>query len=144
MHAKRIILHHSLTADGKTVSWNAIRRYHIDTLGWNDIGYHFGIELINDTYEILSGRMINIPGAHTKGCNHDSLGICFVGNFDLVSVPSQQWELGVKLVSSLCNVLGIPLSQIHGHREYAAKSCPGKLFDAGKFIHNVAAFPIPV
>jgi N-acetylmuramoyl-L-alanine amidase len=137
MIPKRIVLHHSLTADSGTVSWGAIRRYHTETNGWSAIGYHFGIELVGDWYEVLLGRMMNETGAHTAGQNHDSLGVCFVGNFDETPVPDEQWRAGVKLVRGLCTVFGIPASQIYGHREFAPKSCPGKLFDVARFAREV-------
>ena len=58
MTPRRIIIHHSATKDGRTFSWSAIRRYHVHTLGWTDIGYHAGIELIGDDFECLFGRAL--------------------------------------------------------------------------------------
>jgi len=133
MIPKQIILHHSLTKDGTTVSWGAIRRYHIYTNKWENIAYHFGLELIGDYYEILLGRMMYEMGAHTYGQNRDSLGICFVGNYDLSEVPPEMWKRGIDLVSTLCRIFDIDTDNIHGHNEYAPKSCPGKNFNVQGF-----------
>ena len=140
MQPKRIIIHHSLTKDSGTVSWDAIRQYHTYVKGWKDIGYHYGIELVNDHYEIMVGRMMDEVGAHTYGHNSDSLGICFIGNFDIAPVPPAQWGLGVQLAGSLCNILHIPYGGITGHRDYASKSCPGKLFNMDEFRADVNSY----
>lgn len=141
MKPEAIVIHHSLTEDGQTVSWGAIRRYHTQELGWRDIGYHYGIEMVGGSYEVLLGRMMNETGAHCKqeGMNYKSLGICFVGNFDEIEVPGDQWVVGIKLVTSLCEVLGIGVDKIYGHREFASyKSCPGTNFDIDVFRAGVA------
>lgn len=139
-----IIVHHSLTRDGSTVSWDAIRRYH-KSLGWDDIGYHYGVELVNDKYEILMGRMPNEKGAHTKELNMNSvgIGICCVGNFDLGPPPQEQMDKLIELVRWLQSDFHITKSHVLGHREVGAlvgfdwtkgnyKSCPGKRFDMNK------------
>ena len=134
-----IILHHSATKDGQTVSWNAIRRYHVKECAWGDIGYHFGIELVGDagdpdgSYEILMGRMPDRPGAHTKDHNQDSLGVCFVGQFDADPPPPAQWRKGVELVAWLCRRFGISAAGVFGHRDFANKTCPGTAFDLNVF-----------
>ena len=136
MRPKYIILHHSLTADSATVSWRAIHKYHADKLGRKDIGYHFGIERVKKNYEILIGRMMNVYGAHCleEGMDHKSLGICFIGNYDLMEPSKEMWELGLRLVGSLIQIFGIPVENVKGHSDYASyKSCPGKMFSVRKF-----------
>lgn len=132
----RIVIHHSLTKDSETVSWGAIRRYHTKTLGWSGIGYHWGIELLRDQTEILVGRMPDIKGAHVRGYNADSLGICIVGNFDETPPPLQSWMQAVRLVKWLKKKY--PEAEILGHRELDPnKSCPGKLFSMDQFRRDV-------
>ena len=134
MKPERIIIHHSLTKDGSTVSWDAIRRWHMglhpdSPYKMRDIGYHFGIELIGNRHEILVGRLPNEPGAHTKGYNKNSLGVCVVGNFDIDPVPREAFALCVRLVSWLCHNFEISFAHVEGHKMYAQKTCPGLNFD---------------
>jgi hypothetical protein len=145
MTPKRIILHHSLTEDGATVSWGAIRNWHMGLhpdspyreKPMRDIGYHFGIELAGSRHEVLLGRMPDAQGAHALGQNSDSIGICFVGNFDLAPPYGAQWALGLKLVAWLCRNFRIPAGQVLGHRDFASKSCPGKMFDVARFVREL-------
>lgn len=135
MRPEYIIIHHSLTKDSQTVSWNAIRNYHL-SLGWHDIGYHFGIELIDFTYEIFVGRMMLESGAHCKqaAMNYRSIGICCVGNFDLGPVPVAQFRKLVALTQTLMAVFNINSFKVRPHREYATyKTCPGSKFQWDEF-----------
>lgn len=131
-----LMLHHSLTEDTKTVSWDDIRNYHVITNGWNDIGYHWGIELVDRDYEVFVGRPINQVGAHCyqQGMNSKAIGIMFCGNFDLVAPPRPMLVKACKyIIKPMLEVFKIPRENIVGHRDYAPKSCPGKMFDFGTF-----------
>ncbi len=139
---ERIICHHSLTKDSPTVSWGAIRRYHIETLHWSDIGYHMGVEMVKSGdelyYEALMGRMWDKQGAHCRGENHNSLAICLIGNFDYHKPPDAQLIAGAKIISLWMKLYNIKIDDIYGHRDFSTKTCPGKLFDLEDLKHYIS------
>ena len=124
----KIILHHSLTEDGKVLSsYEAIRRYHMEELGFSDIAYHGLFEYVDNQFIFQQGRDWQTKGAHTseEGQNYKSLGWCIVGNFDrsyltveqiqFILMKQAEWE--VRLNRKLPFEL---------HRTYADyKTCPG-------------------
>ena len=120
----RVILHCSATPEGRKVTAKQIRSWHL-ARGWTDIGYHYVIGL-DGTIE--SGRDISKPGAHTRGYNADSIGICYIGGTDADGNPcntlTANQHLAIRrLCRSLCRVLNRPL-QLHAHKEFSAKACP--------------------
>lgn len=132
MKPTKIILHHSLTKDSGSVSWGAIRNYHINTNGWSDIGYHFGIEDVQGEMDVLVGRMPDRTGAHCYGYNRNSIGVCFVGNFDIHPPPILALEKGKELIKYLMSVYSI--EHVLGHVELnSGKSCPGRKFPLEDF-----------
>ena len=137
MNWKYIMIHHSLTRDGKVVDWNAIRRYHVKVRGWRDIGYHWGVERVGESYVVQKGRPMNTPGAHCREghMNFKAIGVCFVGNYDLEPPPYPMLVFGIaNLIIPLMRNFGIPVENIVAHRDYAHyKSCPGKMFDMDEF-----------
>jgi len=125
----KIIIHHSLTKDSKTVSWDAIRKYHTNVLKWKDIGYHYGIERVGNSYAILRGRSLMEAGAHTKYHNVDSIGICLVGNYDLTEPNNEQLEVLNELCYFLIKTFGLSINSVFFHREFNThKTCPGSKF----------------
>jgi len=138
MKPDTIVIHHSAGTDHPVLDWPGLRRYHVQERGYRDIGYHYGLDLVGDRYEVLTGRMMNEDGAHCTGMNSRAIGICFVGNFEEMPVPAEQWRLGVRLVTALCEDLGIPITRVLGHRECKATACPGKLFVLERFRQEVS------
>jgi len=162
MKPDAIVLHHSFTKDQQTKDWDAIRRYHTSwrfngniispeqaqqmisqgrkvEAPWSDIGYHYGVEQVGFEYLVIAGRPEDIKGAHCSqnGMNSHSLGICFVGNFDLAPPPYPQWQQGLTLVANLCRRYYIPVTRIYGHRDFAQKTCPGTQFSVQAFCMEV-------
>ena len=128
-----VMLHHSLTKDGATVSWGAIRRYHVETNGWRAIGYHYGVELIGDHFEVLVGRseLEQASACPQDQMNVRAIHVCCVGNYDLVEPAKPMLEVLVELVIRPAMAdYGIPAERIVRHHDFnPAKTCPGVLFD---------------
>lgn len=126
-----IMIHHSLTEDSATVSWPAIRRYHLNQR-WRDIGYHFGVEFSGLEYEALIGRPLDMEGSHCKeaGMNHKAIGVCVVGNYDYTEPsPLALDVLCQRILVPMMRIYRIPLGNIVFHRQFATyKTCPGTMF----------------
>lgn len=122
---KRIILHCSATKEGQDFSVATIRDWHVKGRGWSDIGYHWVIRL-DGSIEV--GRPLEKSGAHTKGHNKDSVGVCYIGGCDADGKPKdtmnpEQEKAWRMIVLSLRTLYGDHIT-IHGHNEYANKACP--------------------
>lgn len=129
----KIILHCSATKTDQSFDIDNIRDWHVNGNGWSDVGYHFYIKLDGT---IQKGRPIERSGAHTKGHNKDSIGLCFEGGYhpdgSLWSEPTiAQQKTFINWLKTIEPEFGrIP---IHGHREYSNKDCPG--FDVNDILY---------
>ena len=126
----KIIIHCSATPEGKEFSVDDIRRWHLQR-GFADIGYHFVIYLDGSVHV---GRPLAKAGAHCKGHNAHSIGVCYIGGVATdgktpkdTRTDAQKASL-VKLITELRQQF--PNASVHGHREFANKACP--CFDARK------------
>jgi len=105
-----------------------VRRYHIKDRGWKDVGYNW---LLGPNGDIWTGRTLQWSGAHTIGHNRDSVGIgmCLNGDEEpLEDFPAMR-EAMLSLTLHICGVYGLHEEELHFHRDFASKSCPGKLLD---------------
>ncbi|MCD4708896.1 MAG: peptidoglycan recognition protein family protein [Candidatus Sabulitectum sp.] len=124
---RRIVIHHSATETGNAAFFRAL---HTVINGWNDIGYHFviGNGSFSDDGEIEEGRRLPFRGAHAKGGNEDSIGICLVGDFNKKSPSDAQMDSLGLLLSRLIAEYSINRDSITLHRFIHGSSteCPGK------------------
>jgi len=127
-----IIIHCSATREGKDFTAADIGRWH-KARGFGasyggrtyHIGYHYVITLDGKVEE---GRPESLTGAHCKGHNSHSIGVCYIGGLasdgktPKDTRTAAQKDALVNLLLHLCRKY--PSAKIHGHRDYAAKACP--------------------
>ena len=132
---KEVIIHCSATREGQDVSVDTIRDWHL-AKGWNDIGYHFYIDLDGTIHK---GRDIDKMGAHCKGRNRNSIGVCYCGGVEAdgkTPKDTRTQEQKESLLHVLKTLKAMyPESIIYSHNEFAAKACPS--FDATKEYENI-------
>ena len=128
-----IILHH---AEASSCSVKDINWWHIQR-GYSCIGYHY---LVRKDGSIYKGRPDNVIGAHAKGSNSTSIGICFEGMYDKQIMPQAQLEAGKELVAYLKKKYNI--TKVKKHSDVCATSCPGKLFPFDEIADQKGENPI--
>ena len=131
-----IIIHCSATKAGQDFRAKDIDRWHRER-GWDGIGYHKVIDL-DGTIE--PGRSEAKPGAHCKGHNSDSIGICYIGGLDKNGKPADtRTELQKAALAGLVADYKrrFPNAKVVGHRDIpnVHKACP--CFNAKEEYKNI-------
>lgn len=123
-----LIIHHTggtnanPLADTSHHTLESIKHWHVKGRGWDDVGYHYVIEKDG---RLRKGRPEKMHGAHAKGYNTKSLGVCLSGNFDLTEPTKEQAETLKGLLGDLRRRYNIPVENIIPHRAVANKTCYG-------------------
>ncbi len=119
----------ALTLPGEDIGVREIKRWHLQR-GFEDIGYHY---VIRRDGTVEEGRPLSRAGAHVKGHNASSIGLCLVGGLDSRGQAENnfepaQWSSLAALTAKLKRQF--PQAKILGHRDFAGvkKECP--CFDA--------------
>ncbi|WP_405794079.1 N-acetylmuramoyl-L-alanine amidase [Streptomyces longwoodensis] len=156
---KAVVVHHTAgsnayaCADAPAVV-RGIYAYHVQQLGWRDIGYNFLVDKCGTLYEGRKGGVDRpVLGAHAYGFNTETSGIAVLGTYT-TAAPGEAvtsavarlaaWKLGQYGVSPTgtttltagadgTNYFGkawtlgtrISLPTIHGHRDGYNTQCPG-------------------
>ena len=119
-----IVIHCSATPEEMDIGWKEIDRWH-RAKGWRMGGYH---HVIRRDGSIEKGRDLTAQGAHAKGYNHKSVGICLVGGVEPDGkTPEDNFRAPQinQLVALLKRLRGMyPSARIIGHNEISSKACP--------------------
>ena len=133
----KIILHCTATPEGRDVSAEDIRQWHLDR-GWSDIGYHYVIDINGNLQE---GRPLTRAGAHVRGYNKGSIGIAYVGGVDANLKPkdTRTEDQKGRLKALILDLMDeYPEATLHGHNEFSNKACPS--FDVQKEYDEIIDF----
>ncbi|MFE7774136.1 FG-GAP-like repeat-containing protein [Streptomyces sp. NPDC057445] len=166
---KAIFVHHTAGTNNYTCAQSAsiirgIFRYHVQSQGWNDIGYHFLVDKCGKVFEGRAGGIDRpVQGAHTYGLNVDTSSISVLGDhMTAKAVPAVKkaiatvaaWKLGLyghNPAGSVTLTVGadngnfergdrVRLKRISGHRDGSATDCPGdKLYADLPEVRTLAA-----
>ena len=120
----KVIIHCSATPEGKDYTVEDIDRWHRER-GFDCIGYHY---VIYRDGSVHKGRDVAKIGAHCKGQNANSIGVCYIGGMTAdnkqakdTRTPQQKAALRTLVAQLKQEYPGIT---IHGQNEYANKACP--------------------
>lgn len=123
---RRVILHCSATPDykGDNKAFDLIGAADIDAWhrerGFDEIGYHY---VIRRSGVLEKGRAVLKQGAHCKGYNADSIGVCYVGT---ANPTVKQIDQLITLFWYLKFEYGLDAEDWYCHNEFTDKKpCPG-------------------
>ena len=123
-----LVVHCADTPDDQPLDASDIHQMHLG-FGWNGIGYH---RVICRDGRIEHGRPDYWIGAHVKGFNEASLGVCLIGREDFTDAQFAALETVLRDWRD-----AYPDAEICGHHDfdYTDKTCPN--FNVGQWCEKI-------
>lgn len=114
-----LVVHCSDTPASMDIGAEEIDQWHKER-GWSGIGYHY---VIRRDGTLEPGRPLEKSGAHVRGFNRNSIGICLVGGKGGFNFTAHQIDSLRSLIHRLRTQF--PGAAVLGHRDLdAGKECP--------------------
>ena len=142
-----IVIHHGASPNTYTDGQAVVRsyyNYHVNTLGWADIGYNYLIDKYGNFYQGRHNPNLptsDVRAAHAGAANSSSIGVNFLGNLDVSIATTAQlnklydllaWWFDYKALDPLgfanmqTQAYGVQyMERITCHRDINPTSCPG-------------------
>ncbi len=141
----------------------AVRRYHMGTLGWRDIGANlyaapdgvYTARPLSDSnwshaalpstmsWSQVEAEACAVMGGNRNWMNYYALGLESVANWDTedpfgTGPAAQTYQNAIRTLAVVHTVFDIPVNRLFFHRDVAYKSCPGNLLARAKVRTDVA------
>lgn len=140
-----VVVHHSAN---EKASPEAMRNYHMNQRGWDELGYHFvignGVAYGDGQVYVGNRWKKQMTGAHCKTpgnqYNEHGIGICLIGDLQKNRPTAKQMDSLARLVAFLTNQCGIPRSRVLTHGGITGKTaCPGRHFSLRALFNRMDA-----
>ncbi len=161
---KGAFVHHTVNSNSYSASQvpaliRSIYAYHVDSRGWDDIGYNFIVDRFGRIWEGRAGGVDRaVIGAHTAGFNSVGFAMAALGTYSTTKAPAVvitayvqlfAWKFAIHGVDprkvSYYNTTGN--NAISGHRDMGKTDCPGDALYSqlgsirSKVIARMSGFP---
>ncbi|TLX78397.1 hypothetical protein E9993_01580 [Labilibacter sediminis] len=128
---KKILVVHCSDSDYKTHDdISVIRKWHVEERNFVDVGYHF---FIKKDGTIQKGRKLKVNGAHCRGINSKSWGVCLSGKSNSFT------QAQMKALEQLTIQLSDRIRLVDQHSAFDAKKpfCAGLNDNQVKYLNNL-------
>jgi hypothetical protein len=129
-----IIVHHSAGSNQPNINYSEVVKYiwdlHVNTNGWDDIGYNW---LIDPNGVLYEGRPDGYQGAHFSCINENTIGICLLGDFTSISPSDDAVNTLVNLVAfeATDHDIDVLMDSYHETGEFNLANVAGHLDSSG-------------
>lgn len=137
-----IVVHCSATKSNSDIGADEIDTWHKER-GWKGIGYHV---VIRRNGEIEFGRHPDEAGAHVKGFNTRSIGICMVGGVDHEGKAENNFTANqftsLKIALAMYSK-AYPGAVIVGHRDLSPDADGDGIIEPDEWLKDCPSFDVP-